>query len=287
MENSKKRVLVTGAKGMLGHKVIENPPASWVVKGVDIDDFDITSLDDTLAFVGEFSPDLLINCAAMTDVDVCESRFVEAYKINGIGAGNLARASSEAGAEIVHVSTDYVFDGEKREPYREDDPVCITSAYGRSKLAGEQWVGRNNQKHWIVRTQWLYGPGGKNFVDTIIRVAGEKESLDVVNDQTGCPTYAPDLASELVRIASMRPPYGIYHCSNNGSASWFDFARVILDKAGLTHVKVNPITSDKLDRPAKRPAHSILDNFHLRHTIGDRMRGWEEALEDYIGPRKT
>jgi dTDP-4-dehydrorhamnose reductase len=225
---------------------------------------------------------VLINCAAFTNVDGCETEFDTAYRVNGIGAGNLARAASEKGAEIVHVSTDYVFDGEKREPYYEDDPVCPMSAYGRTKLAGETFVQVNNPRHWIVRTQWLYGHHGKNFVDTMLEAARSRPSLEVVNDQIGCPTYAKDLALEIVRIVEHGPPYGIYHGSNEGACSWFDFAKRILDGAGIRNVPVNPITSDKLKRPARRPAHSILRNYHLELTIGNRMRPWEEALADYL-----
>jgi dTDP-4-dehydrorhamnose reductase len=161
------------------------------------------------------------------------------------------------------------------------------SAYGRSKLAGETFVRGNNPRHWIVRTQWLYGPGGKNFVDTILKAAAERDRLDVVEDQVGCPTYSKDLAAELWRIATLRPPYGIYHGSNEGACSWYEFARRIVSLAGLDRVEVRPMTSDKLDRPAKRPAHSVLENFHLRMTIGCTMRPWEEALREYIASRTS
>lgn len=287
MSSSTRRVLVTGAAGMLGHQVVQACPENWDVQGVDIDDFDITSIRETLERVKSLAPEAIINCAAMTDVDGCEDRFEEAYRINGIGAGNLARAASEVGAEILHVSTDYVFNGEKRSEYYEDDPVCPKSGYGRSKLAGETFVRANNLRHWIVRTQWLYGPKGKNFVDSISKAGKEKDRLEVVDDQVGCPTYSRDLAAELVRIAMHGPPYGLYHCSNNGSCSWFEFAKKILALEGLDRVEVAPITSDKLKRPAKRPHHSVLRNFHLEMTLGDRMRSWEEALEDYMAYRKT
>lgn len=283
---SSKKVLVTGAAGMLGRRVLEACPREWTVEGADIDEFDITSLNDTLAFVGKCKPDVLMNCAAMTDVDGCESKYDMAYRINGIGAGNLARAAREVGAEILHVSTDYVFNGENPEPYLEDDPTCPVSAYGRTKLAGETLVAANNPRHWSIRTQWLYGQDGKNFVETIINAAGQRDRLDVVNDQFGCPTYAKDLAVQMVRIAEERPVYGIYHGSNKGSCSWFDFACAIVKGVGMEHVQVAPMSSDKLDRPAKRPAHSVLRNYHLELTIGDSMRSWEEALADYLANRK-
>jgi dTDP-4-dehydrorhamnose reductase len=281
-----KKVLVTGAAGMLGHKVLEACPEDWEVRGVDVEDFDITSQEACRSCVKAFSPEILIHCAAMTDVDGCESDFDGAYRINGIGAGHLARAAFEVGAEILHVSTDYVFDGEKKSDYFEDDNVSPLGAYGRTKLAGETFVMRNNPRNWIVRTQWLYGPGGKNFVDTILRVARERDHLEVVDDQVGCPTYTLDLARALVRIADQRPPYGVYHCSNGGSCSWFDFAGKILELAGMGHVPLRPITSDRLDRPAKRPAHSVLRNYHLALILGDPMRPWEEALSDYLASKK-
>jgi len=286
MAGSMKKVLVTGAAGMLGHRVIEACPKEWLVEGADIDEFDITSLADSLSFISAFKPDVLMNCAAMTDVDGCESKYDQAYRINGLGAGNLARAAFESGAEILHVSTDYVFNGEKRSPYFEDDPTCPVSAYGRTKLAGEVFVAKNNPRHWSVRTQWLYGPDGKNFVDTILKAAAERDRLDVVDDQFGCPTFAKDLAEQMVHIVAERPVYGIYHGSNKGSCSWFDFASAIVKGAGMDHVLVAPMSSHKLDRPAKRPAHSVLRNYHLELTIGDSMRPWEEALADYLESKR-
>lgn len=285
MTASEKRVLVTGATGILGHQVLDACPKDWVVKGVDLVDFDLTNQDATRAALESFRPSLVINCAAFTNVDGCETAFDEAYKVNGVATGILAKIASDLGAEILHVSTDYVFDGSKGSPYYEDDPVCPVSAYGRTKLAGETFVRANNPKHWIVRTQWLYGPHGKNFVDTILKVASERDQLEVVNDQIGSPTYAKDLAREMVRIAAQSPPYGIYHCSNEGTCSWFDFACRIVERAGVQNVKVNPITSDKLTRPAKRPAHSVMRNYHLEMTIGNTMRPWEEALDDFLASR--
>lgn len=282
-----KKVLVTGAAGMLGHKVLKACPEEWEVTGADVEEFDITSLEQTLDFVSRIKPDLLINCAAMTDVDACESQFDRAYLINGIGVGNLARAAWENNGEILHVSTDYVFNGENKGEYLEDDPVDPIGAYGRTKLAGETFLRSNNPRHWSVRTQWLYGVRGKNFVDTILRAAQERGALDVVDDQFGCPTHTNDLAAQMVRIAQKRPPYGIYHCSNKGSCSWFEFTKAILKRSGLEKVIVNPITSDKLTRPAKRPAHSVLRNFHLEQTIGDDMQPWENALDDYLKERKA
>ncbi len=283
MASSNRKVLITGAAGMLGHRVAAAPPAGFEVVTADLPEFDITSLEESMAFVEKTAPGLILHCAAMTDVDRCESEFEKAYRINGIGAGNLARAAFECGAEILHVSTDYVFDGKKREPYIEDDPVCPESAYGLSKLAGETLVRDNNPRHWIVRTQWLYGQGGKNFVDTIVRAASERDRLDVVDDQVGCPTFTGDLSGQIWRIAQSRPPYGIYHGANNGSCSWFEFASRIVALKGIEGAEVHPMSSDRLDRPAKRPAHSVLDNLRLRLTVGDLMRPWDEALQDYLG----
>ena len=257
-------------------------PAHWRVTGADIDEFDLTDPEATSAFVKEAAPDLVINCAAFTDVDGCETRFDDAYRVNGTAVGHLARAARDAGAEMIHVSTDYVFDGEDAGERIEIDPVSPLGGYGRSKLAGERFLAANHDRWWIVRTQWLYGPGGKNFVDTILRAAGERDRLDVVDDQHGSPTYSLDLADQLIRIGERRPPYGIYHCSNKGHCTWFDFARKILELADVTGVTVAPMSSDKLDRPAKRPAWSILRNLHLEQTLGDTMRPWEDALAAYL-----
>jgi len=276
------RVLIAGAKGMLGRRVVEFGARVCDVSGFDVDECDITREEETHSFVSAARPDVVINCAAMTDVDGCEARFEEALAVNGRGAGNLARAAHMAGAAILHVSTDYVFDGKKAAGYGEDDPVSPCGAYGKSKLLGEELVAAGNPRHWIVRTQWLFGPDGKNFVHTILRLAAEREHLEVVDDQVGCPTYSADLAKEIIRIVERRPPYGIYHCSSKGSCSWFEFAQRIVELSGRTAVAVVPMSSKNLDRPASRPAFSVLRNMHLEKTIGDGMPHWLDALRSYL-----
>lgn len=270
---------------MLGHKIVETAPAAWEMITADLAEFDITSPDETSAFIEEARPDVVINCAAMTDVDGCEFDIEKAMSINGRGPGFVAAAARKNNASILHVSSDYVFDGEKEGEYTEDDPVNPTTAYGRSKLAGEVSVREANAGHWIVRTQWLYGPGGKNFVDTMLRLSETEPELRVVNDQFGCLTYSVDLAGQIVGIVENAPPYGVYHCSNNGSASWFDVTRRILELSGRSHVRLLPISTEQLDRPARRPHFSILRNRRLEQTIGDGMRLWQEALGDYIDSR--
>jgi len=277
-----KRVLVTGALGMLGHKLVEMAPDTWTTIEADLEEFNITIPEEVDAFIDSVRPDVLINCAAMTDVDGCESEIDKAMSINGDGPGYLAAAARRSGSPILHVSSDYVFDGEKEGEYIEDDPVNPTSVYGRSKLAGEESVREANPGHWLVRTQWLYGPGGGNFVDTMLRLSAERSELHVVNDQFGCLTYAVDLAAQIIRIVEQSPPHGVYHCSNNGSASWFEVTRRILDLSGRQHVKLLPITSKELDRPARRPHFSVLRNRNLANTIGDGMRPWEEALAEFV-----
>lgn len=281
------KLLVAGARGMLGRRVVELAAGMFEVTGIDIEECDITDAGAVREVAAAAGPDILVNCAAMTDVDGCESRFEEALSVNGDGAANLAAAAAAVGAPILHVSTDYVFDGTKTEQYVEDDPVSPLGAYGRTKLAGEEGVRKNNPGHWIVRTQWLYGPDGKNFVDTILRVASEKMKtadprLEVVDDQIGSPTYSVDLARQLLRIAAERPPFGIYHCSSKGACSWYEFASKIIEISGMAAVAVDPISSEKLQRPAPRPANSIMRNLRLEETIGDGMPHWIDALGEYM-----
>jgi dTDP-4-dehydrorhamnose reductase len=243
---------------------------------------------DYLAVTSAFSelkPDQVIHAAAMTDVDGCEYDRDRAYRVNGLGTRNVAAASAAASAELLYISTDYVFDGIKREPYLEHDAVNPQSTYGRSKLWGEEAVRDVHDRFYIVRTQWLYGKHGRNFVDTICKAARERPELQVVNDQTGCPTWAKDLARALYLILDKRPAYGLFHCSNNGSCTWFDFASAILDRGGIK-TPVHPWTTKELNRPAKRPAYSVLRNFCLEMTIGDPMRSWEEALKDYLSEQR-
>ena len=266
---------------MLGRQLVKAFSPDWDVKGVDIQDFDITDSRTVREWVASCRPDFILNSAAYTDVDGCEEEVDHAFKVNALGVKNLALAAREVGAEILQVSTDFVFDGSKKDPYTEFDRPNPISVYGASKWWGEIYLRDFSSSFTIVRTQWLYGPGGKNFVDTILRLAREKKELRVVDDQFGSPTSTVELAAGIRRLVN-EGTYGIYHLSNNGSCSWLEFARAILEIAGFEGIPVVPISSEELSRPAKRPRNSVLRNYHLELTIGDSMKHWREPLEEYI-----
>jgi dTDP-4-dehydrorhamnose reductase len=231
---------------------------------------DVTDRDAVRAAIT--GDDVVINCAAWTDVDGAEEHEQEALRINRDGARNVA----EAAGRVIYVSTDYVFDGTKREPYLESDPVNPQTAYGRTKLAGERATAEANPRHHIVRTSWLFGPGGPNFVETILRLARERNSLRVVDDQVGKPTYTGHLAPELLELAASEE-YGIHHRAGAGECSWFEFALEIVERAGLD-CSVEPCTTAEFPRPAPRPAYSVLGG-------EQRLPSWREGLEAYLGVR--
>jgi dTDP-4-dehydrorhamnose reductase len=287
------RILITGARGQLGselRRVLEarqaqiGPlPLAYQDAHVTLTgtrELDITDARATGRFVAEGGFDLIINCAAYTDVDGCETNQERAWAVNANGPRTLARAAQQAQATLVHISTDYVFSGADDVPRIESDPCEPQNVYGASKLLGEQGVAEECERHFIVRTAWLYGLEGKNFVKTILERARALGEIRVVDDQHGSPTMANDLAYEILRLA-LSTGYGIYHCTNNGVCSWFDFASAIVDGAGIPCTKI-PCTSDEFPRPAARPAFSVLDNARLRATIGDAMRPWQDALTDYL-----
>lgn len=270
-------ILVVGAGGMLGRDMMAALGNS--ARGVDIDDIDITSLESTERVLKTLRPRAVVNCAAYTDVDGCESNVETAMQVNGEGVAHLAMASREIGARLVHVSTDYVFDGGKGSPYLEDDPPRPLNVYGESKLAGEMNAAFNPD-HLIVRTQWLYGLHGRNFVETMLRLAGEKDQLAVVDDQTGSPTWTVDLAAAIRALLEKGRP-GTYHAANAGFCTWNQFARAIFEESGLP-VTVNGMTTDELNRPARRPLYSTLDCGRLAHDTGFVLRPWREALAAYL-----
>lgn len=228
-------------------------------------------------------PDVVINCAAFTRVDECERQVELAMSVNGDGPGIVAAAAREVGARVVHISTDYVFDGSKAGPYVEDDapgPEAALSVYGRSKLAGERAVQAVGGEWLIVRTSWVFGPAGPNFVATILERARTHPELRVVNDQRGRPTYAPDLAGAIVALVE-RAASGVVHVANGGVCTWFDLARQAVTLAGLP-AQVRPCTSDEFPRPARRPANSVLDTTRFERIVGRPLRGWAEALGEYV-----
>lgn len=270
-------ILVVGANGMLGHDLMK--VLAGEVRGVDLPDIDITSLESVRRVLLTLKPETIINAAAYTDVDGCETNVEQAMAVNGEGVGLLALTAREIGARLVQISTDYVFDGLKGTPYLEDDPVGPLSIYGESKLAGELNAAMAPE-HLIVRTQWLYGIHGKNFVETMLRLAGEKDELTVVDDQTGSPTWTYDLALAIKALLE-KGCSGTYHVANSGFCSWNEFARAIFEEAGLK-IKVNSMTTKELGRPANRPLYSTLDCSKLEHDTGFRPQPWREALQNYL-----
>ncbi len=273
------RVLVTGAGGMLGSAVAATAMAAGHDVGARersrLDITDPGAVDEELAA----EPwDVVVNCAAWTDVDGAEENEEQATLVNGEGPANLARACAANGIRLVHVSTDYVFAGDKDGPYLESDPTGPRSAYGRSKLAGEEAVTASGAEHAIVRTSWLYGAGGTNFVDTMLRLGTERDSVSVVDDQRGRPTWTGDLAPALVACATASPT-GLFHAAGEGSCTWFGLARTALELAGSECV-VEPTTTENFPRPAPRPANSVLDSERGGEAV--RLGPWEDGLVAYL-----
>lgn len=287
------KIMITGCKGQLGNELqsilkslkseIGDIPGEYKnaeVSAVDVDTLDITDYLSVKEFVLNENPDIIFNCAAMTNVDGCETMLETAYKVNAAGVRNLAMAAKLANAKFVHISTDYVFAGNGTKPYKEWDMIDPQSVYGASKALGEKYALAFNDKTFIVRTSWLYGYIGKNFVKTVRRVLREKGSITVVNDQRGNPTNANDLAHHLL-LLGVTEEYGIYHCTGEGECSWYDFASAIAKLSGFEG-KVLPCTSEEYKSPTKRPEYSSLENLALKCSVGNYMRDWKTALNEYI-----
>lgn len=287
------KILISGANGQLGNELISvlksgksdigkisSTYANCEVIAADVDNFDITDQKIIEKFLTSHRPDIIINCAAMTNVDGCETNEETAMRVNALGPRNLAIACNKAGIKLVHISTDYVFDGAAKVPYREWDLCNPQSIYGKSKYMGEELVRQFCKKYFIIRTAWLYGYVGKNFVKTMLKLGREKSEIKVVNDQIGNPTNANDLAYHILKVAETEN-YGTYHCTGVGEVSWCAFAKKIMEYANLS-CKVIPCTTKEYPTPAKRPFFSSLDNLMLKSTVGDEMRPWSEALEMYI-----
>jgi dTDP-4-dehydrorhamnose reductase len=274
------KTLVTGARGMLGTDLLPVLREAHEVIGVDVDDFDLTS-PEAIGQVVRIAPDVVVNLAAFTDVDGCETHIDEAYAVNALAARNVALACQQCGAAMLHLSSDYVFDGEKPEPYYEWDSPNPLSAYGKTKLAGEYYVQHLLDHFYIVRTAWLYGRRGKNFVETILKAARETGDLQVVNDQQGSPTYTRDLAQALALLVPSGL-FGIYHVTNSGACTWYGYTLRILALAGMKHAVVRPTDSAAYVRPARRPKNSRLHDFVWRRAFREPLRHWEEGLKDYL-----
>jgi dTDP-4-dehydrorhamnose reductase len=271
------RLLITGAAGMLGRDVAAAAErAGHEVVALARAQLDVADRAAVHKAIAAARPNAVVNCAAWTDVDGAEADEVAATRINGDGAGHLA----EAAPYLVHVSSDYVFDGHGTEPYREDDPVGPLSAYGRSKLAGERAVQTANPDHAIVRSSWLFGAGGRNFVDTMLRLGAERDELRVVEDQVGCPTFTGHLAGALVTIAENRTA-GILHVAGGGACSWFELARAALQEQKVT-TRIEPCTTAEFPRPAPRPAYSVLGS---TRPDAPTLPPWRDGLRAYLRER--
>jgi len=278
------KILITGVKGMLGSDLMKVLSRNYQAVGIDIEDGDITKKDEIIKVISDANPSIVVHTAAYTDVDGCEGDPDLAYKVNVIGTQNICLACQKVGAALMYLSTDFVFDGNKKTPYIEFDQPNPINIYGKSKLAGEQYVQSLLHKFFIVRTAWLFGKKGKNFVKTILKLAKRKKELKIVNDQIGSPTYTLDLIQQLIPLLNT-DSYGIYHIANKGRCSWYEFAQEILKCGKIKGVEIQPIFSYQLNRPAKRPAFSVLRNYCLELTVGDTMRSWEGALKRYMGSK--
>ncbi|UZP03293.1 dTDP-4-dehydrorhamnose reductase [Clostridium botulinum] len=287
------KILITGCNGQLGNELQDIIKKGYAEIGeisktlkeadviaLDIDELDITNLNEVNKKIISLNPDVIINCAADTNVDGCESNEDFAFKVNSLGPRNLAMACEKIRAKLVQVSTDYVFSGVSEKPLTEYDLTAPYSVYGKTKLLGENYVREFCSKYFIVRTSWLYGYVGHNFVYTMRKLGKDKDTINVVNDQKGNPTNANDLAYHILKLIESEE-YGVYHCIGKGECTWYDFAKMIIEISG-EKCEVNPCTSEEYKTPAKRPEYSSLDNMMLRNTVGDEMRHWKDAIKSFI-----
>jgi dTDP-4-dehydrorhamnose reductase len=274
------KVLVTGSRGQLGAEVLSVLTGRHDVFGFGRDELDITDEDQVRKTVYEILPDVIIHCAAYTAVDLAETEAERAYRVNAVGTRNVASSAAHARAKIVYISTDYVFNGQSDRTYPEHDAADPINVYGRSKLAGELFVQSLSSRHFIVRTSWLFGKHGSNFVKTMIKLAREHRKLQVVDDQLGSPTYAADLASFLSMLIETEK-FGIYHVSNSGSCSWYEFAKEIFLQAGIT-AELMPCTTEQFLRPAARPKNSVMDHTAMRSNGFTMLPPWQDALSRFL-----
>ena len=284
------KVLVTGYAGQLGWDTVHQLEARGIeARGVDIQDFSLTDAPAVMACIRDYHPDAIVHCAAYTNVDKAESEPEICANVNGMGTLNMVRAALSVGAKMVFISTDYVFPGTGDQPYRVDDPYGPQNVYGMSKVQGEDAVRSLMTRYFILRTSWVFGKNGRNFVRTMLRLGQEKKEIRVVNDQIGSPTYTQDLARVICDLLPTEK-YGIYHVRNEGFMSWFDFATMIMEKAGLP-CRVLPVSSAEYPTPARRPLNSRLDGSRLAEagirpmpTVEDALTRYLEEIRDEIHP---
>ena len=285
------KILITGANGMLAKEIKDRFSEKNELILTDVAELDITNEEMVKNFVKKEKPECIINCAAFTAVDKAEENYELADKINGDGPANLAKAAKSAGAKLVHISTDYVFGGELdvSKDYKEDDPKSPVTAYGITKLHGEEQIQENTDKYYIFRTAWLYGIGGNNFVKTMLKLGKDKDELNVVADQHGSPTYAKDLTEIIYQAIEKKIPYGIYNATNEGYTTWYDFTKEILEEQGIT-CKVNPVTTEQYIEmmkvtQAKRPFNSQMSKAKLE-ACGIKVPEWKDGLKRYLEEAK-
>lgn len=301
MAVEKKKLLLVGGNGMLAQKITSSAPSEYAITAVDLPAFDVTDKAQVFSVVDDTQPEIIINCAALTNVDGCETVQESAMLVNGVAVGYLAEAAKKVDATLVHISTDYVFDGTGKNPYVEEAQTNPQSVYGRTKLLGEQsLLASGLEKYFIVRTSWLYGPGGPNFVETILRLAAEREELRIVADQVGTPTYTGDLADAIFSLLSVSncpqpsapSPYGLYHFANQGQCSWYEFACeivVVARKSGMS-LKVSeivPIKTEEYPLPAPRPAYSVFDKSKYMQATAREIPLWQLSLAEYFTSRSN
>jgi dTDP-4-dehydrorhamnose reductase len=277
-----KPVAVLGAGGMLATALVgalEEGDHHYVA--LSEHDLDITFEGRVVTILKSLNPRTVINAAAYTDVDGAQTHRDTAYAVNGAGAGHVAAAAALIGANVIHMSTDYVFDGEKDTPYLPGDNTGPVNIYGASKLEGERQVRKKNKDHLVVRTSWLYGPNGKNFVNTMLDLGRSRQSLKVVDDQKGCPTYTGHLAGGMIRLMNMGIT-GTYHLTNSGQCSWYEFAVQIFRLSDMS-IEVNPVPTEAFPRPAPRPRNSVLDSTAAIELLGSPLPSWQEALGEFLG----
>lgn len=285
------KILVIGAKGMLGRDLIPELQTAFPeseLLGWDIDEIDLRKKRETIEKIESVQPTVLINVAAYTDVDGCESNVEEAFLVNSEGMSHIAQGVRRCGARAIYLSTDYVFDGKKNLPYVEEDSPSPLNTYGHSKLRGEEVTLELGENGLVIRTQWLYGLYGRNFVTAILQQVREKlkapernRHLTIVNDQIGSPTYTVDLSQVIVRLVQ-RKASGIFHVTNQDTCSWYEFGKTILKCLNLQGIDVIPISSSQLNRKAPRPLYSVLSSEKLRREMGVRLRPWTEALKEFL-----
>ena len=272
--------MIIGSEGMLGHDLVDVLSLEHDISTTTIWTLDITDIDKTIETVRNINPDVVVHAAAFTDVDGSESKADLAYQVNAIGTRNVAVACQETDSALVYICTDYVFDGTKGSPYHEYDQTNPLSVYGKTKHLGEVYIRDLLNKFYIVRTSWLYGFHGPNFITTMLKLAETHDKISVVGDQIGSPTYTLDLAKAIAQLIE-KPAYGIYHVTNSDHCSWYEYAQLIFEIAGK-NVELNPVTTEEFGSPAPRPKYSVLENYNWKMEGFKNIRSYKEALKDYM-----